>query len=228
MNMLAIIPARGGSKGVPRKNLVDIKGKPLIAYTIEAALEAKKRGAISEVIVSTDDEEIANVSRRYGASVPFLRPQELANDTARSVDLMIHAHDFFHKNGCNYDEIILLQPTSPLRNVEDIEGAVIAFRDTRATSLISCYKEDSIHEFGLYHKSGNWGIALNTNHNLGTRRQEMPDLYVRNGAIYIVKSEYMIREKKVFDEKPAMYIMPKDRSINIDTMNDIIEARKLI
>lgn len=227
MKILAIIPARGGSKGVPRKNIIDVCGKPLIYYSIKPALEAKEAGIIDEVIVSTDDQEIANISRKYGASVPFLRPSELSDDKAKSVDLMIHAHDFFASKDLVFDAILLLQPTSPLRTYGDIEKAVSIFKDKDAVSLISCYKAN-IHEYNLYHQSGDWAIGLNPKHNLGIRRQEIEDLYVRNGAFFLVKSDYMIKEKKPFDEKPAMYVMPYERSVNIDTMDDIELVREYI
>ena len=227
MKILAIIPARGGSKGVPGKNIIDVCGKPLIYYSIEPALKAKAAGIIDEVIVSTDDDEIADISRKYGASVPFLRPGELSDDKAKSVDLMIHAYDFFLSKEVVFDSILLLQPTSPLRTYEDIEKAVSIFKDKDAISLISCYKA-SIHEYNLYHKLGDWAIGLNPKHNLGIRRQEIEDLYVRNGAFFLVKSDYMHKEKKPFDEKPAMYVMPYERSINIDTMEDIELAREYL
>lgn len=227
MKILAIIPARGGSKGVPRKNIIDVCGKPLIYYSIEPALKAKASGIIDEVIVSTDDDEIADISRRYGASVPFLRPSEISNDKAKSVELMIHAYDFFWSKEVVFDSILLLQPTSPLRTYEDIEKAVSIFKDNDAVSLISCYKAN-IHEYNLYHKSGDWAIGLNPKHNFGIRRQEIEDLYVRNGAFFLVKSDYMQKEKKPFDEKPAMYVMPYERSINIDTMEDIEYAREYL
>lgn len=228
MRILGIIPARGGSKGVPRKNIIDIQGKPLIAYSIEPALKAKNKGIIDELIVSTDDEEIAEISRNLGVEVPFLRPVELSGDKSKSVDLMIHAYNFYSDMNVVYDAVLLLQPTSPLRTADDIDEAVHIFKSTGATSLISCYREESIHEFGLYHKSGDWAVALNKEHNLGTRRQDMPELFVRNGAIYLVRTDYMLCEHNVFDEKPAMYVMPKERSINIDTMKEIVEVRSIL
>lgn len=227
MKILTIIPARGGSKGIPRKNIIDVCGKPLIAYTIEPALKAKETGIIDEVIVSTDDDEIVGIAREYGASVPFLRPEELSGDKAKSVDLMIHAYNFFCLKDILFDSILLLQPTSPLRTFDDIEKAVSIFKNTDAISLISCYKAN-IHEYGLYYKAGDRAVGLNTKHNQGIRRQEIEDLYVRNGAFFLVKSDYMIKEKNPFDDKPAMYVMPYERSVNIDTMEDIELARNYL
>ena len=221
MKVLAIIPARGGSKGVPRKNIIEIKEKPLICYSIEAGLDAKKRGLIDELVVSTDDEEIANISRKAGADVPFMRPDYLSNDTAKSVDAMIHAYQFYLENGREFDTILLLQPTTPLRTVDDIENALGIYETRQVSSLISCYKEEYVCDLVSYHKEGDMAIALNEKHNGGGRRQDLPDLYVRNGAIYITSVEQMIKNHRVFDDVPAMYVMPKERSINIDCMDDV-------
>lgn len=221
MKVLAVIPARGGSKGVPHKNILDINGMPLIGYSIEVGLAAKEKGYVDEVIVSTDDEEIANISRNMGGNVPFLRPDYLSNDTAKSVDVMIHAYEFYVNQGIEYDTILLLQPTTPLRSVEDIKSALEIYEKTSAKSLISCYREEYICDLVSYHKDGDMAIALNENHNSGVRRQELPDVYVRNGAIYITSVDYMLKERKVFDEKPAMYVMAKDKSVNIDCMDDV-------
>lgn len=221
MKVLAIIPARGGSKGVPRKNILDIKGKPLIWYSIEAGLEAKKRGIIDELIVSTDDEEIAEISKKAGANVPFIRPDYLSNDTAKSVDVMIHAYGYYKELGNEFDTILLLQPTTPLRTVDDINTAMQIYENSKASSLISCYKEEYICDLVSYHKEGEFAIALNPKHNGGGRRQELPDLYVRNGAIYITSVEQMISNNRVFDDVPAMYVMSKENSINIDCMDDV-------
>ena len=221
MRVLAIIPARGGSKGVPRKNIIDIKGKPLICYSIEAGLAAKEAGVVDRVLVSTDDEEIADISRNAGADVPFLRPDYLGNDTAKSVDVMIHAYEFCKTAGDEYDTILLLQPTTPLRTAEDISNALAIYEKSGATSLISCYREEYICDLVSYHKKGDFAVALNEKHNGGGRRQDLPDLYVRNGAIYITSVDQMINNHRVFDDMPAMYIMPKERSINIDCMDDV-------
>lgn len=221
MKVLAIIPARGGSKGVPRKNIIPICGKPLIGYTIEPALEAVKFGAIDKLIVSTDDEEIASISRECGAEVPFLRPDFLSSDKAKSVDVMIHAVDYYKQQGVDYDTVLLLQPTAPLRSVEDITESLKLFEREGVTSLISCYKEEYISDAVTYYKEGNMAIALNPNHNKGIRRQEEKEKFVRNGAIYITTVKQMNDNHRVFDDVPAMYVMPKERSVNIDTIDDV-------
>lgn len=221
MKVLAIIPARGGSKGVPHKNIIPICGKPLIVYTIEPALEALKLGVIDKLIVSTDDEEIAEVSKNAGADVPFMRPDYLSNDTAKSVDVMIHAADFYKEQGIDYDTILLLQPTAPLRSVDDIVESLNLFDKEGTTSLISCYKEEYVSDAVTYYKEGNLAIALNPNHNKGIRRQEEKEKFVRNGAIYITTVQQLNDNHRVFDDVPAMYVMPKERSVNIDTLDDV-------
>lgn len=221
MKILGLIPARGGSKGVPHKNIIDIKGKPLINYSIETGLAAVKKGIIDRVVVSTDDQKIADVSLKAGAEVPFLRPDYLSNDTAKSVDVMIHAYEFFKEQGIVYDAILLLQPTTPLRTVEDIENSVDIFIKSNNSSLISCFKEEYVCDLVSYHKDGDLARPLNPNHNKGVRRQELEDIYVRNGAIYITTVEHMISNHRVFDDVPSIYVMPKDRSVNIDCMDDI-------
>lgn len=221
MQTLAIIPARGGSKGIPRKNILDINGKPLIAYSIEVALEAKKKGVISEVIVSTDDLEIAKIAESLGAYVPFIRPESLSNDSAKSVDLMIHAYQFFLAKGIQYDTLVLLQPTTPLRTFEDIKNSIDIYKHSSSSSLITCYKEEYVCDLVSYHKDGHIAIPLNKNHNKGIRRQELQDLYVRNGAIYIVDSSYILETHQVISDTPAMYVMPKNSSVNIDCLDDV-------
>lgn len=219
---LAIIPARGGSKGIPRKNIIDLCGKPLLAYSVEAGIEALNRGAIDKLIISTDDIEIAEVAKRYGAEVPFLRPESLASDKAKSVDLLIHAQQYYEELGIYFDDIILLQPTSPMRTGEDIIKSLEIYDSVpKADSLVSCFKEDYICDLVSYHKENNVAIPINPLHNAGIRRQEAEDLYVRNGAVYITNVKYLMKEKKVFGGNMAMYVMSKERSINIDTPYDL-------
>lgn len=218
---LAIIPARGGSKGIPKKNIYMINQKPLIYYTIKEALKAEKAGAIDTVIVSTDYEEIAVISREYGASVPFLRPEYLSSDKAKSVDLMIHAVEFFEKQGQIYDDVVLLQPTSPLRKSEDICGAINLYDQGSMPTLVSCYQEESVSEYNSYYVQNNIGIPRNKDHNKGKRRQDLPELFVRNGAIYIASTKFLFEKKLVISDTPLVYVMPKERSLNIDTEYDM-------
>lgn len=225
---LAIIPARGGSKGIPGKNIYKIAGYPLIYYTIRAAKQALDRGVIDRLIVSTDSEEIAEISRRYGAEVPFMRPAELSGDGAKSADLMIHAVEFYREKDEYYDDIVLLQPTSPLRTGEDIAGAIAVYDRVQSESLVSCYKEESVSEYNSYHIQDDLGIPMNTDHNKGKRRQDLPELFVRNGAVFITDVRYLLESRLVISDKPAVYVMPQERSVNIDTEYDMKLAEWLL
>lgn len=218
---LIIIPARGGSKGIPKKNIADIAGKPLIAYSIEVANALIEKGYAQEAIVSTDCEEIAAIALKYKAKVPFIRPQEISGDNAKSVDFMLHAIDFFKQKGVEFESTILLQPTSPLRTAQDVIEAIKIFKDTRAQSLISAYREDYICDLVCYHKEDNIAVPLSPQHNAGVRRQEHEKLYIRNGAIYITEVSYLTSEKKIISDTPALYEMPKSKSINVDTIEDL-------
>lgn len=218
---LAIIPARGGSKGIPKKNIYPVAGHPLIYYSIQAAKEAEKAGAVDRVIVSTDSEEIAAVARECGVEAPFIRPAELSSDKSKSADLMIHAVNFYRERGEYYDDIVLLQPTSPLRKGEDIIGAVALYDRKQGMSLVSCYREESVSEYNAYHIENDMGIALHPDHNKGKRRQDLPELYVRNGAVFITDVQYLLEAELVISDKPVIYVMPAERSMNIDTQYDM-------
>lgn len=223
--ILALIPARGGSKGVPRKNIRPLLDKPLIAYTIEAALKAN---FIDKIIVSTDDLEIADVSKKYGAEVPFLRPDELASDNAKGIDVILHAMNWMKKNYNLFDLILLLQPTSPLRKAEDIENALNIFLKKKAGAVVSvCEAEHSplwMNTIGddLCMKDFLKKDVLNRN------RQELSKYYRINGAIYIAEWNYLKQNKGFFGDKTYAYIMPKERSVDIDTELDFKFAELLM
>lgn len=229
MKILCIIPARGGSKGIPGKNIIDVKGKPLISYSIEPAIEAMKIGIIDKVIVSTDSREIADISKSYGAEVPFFRPDSISGDKAKSVEFISHAIEFYKNIGIEYDAVLLLQPTSPLRTMEDLSNAVKMFLDSNNDSLISAYEEEYINDLVIYKLSadGKTSIPVNELHNKGVRRQDHGSLYVRNGCIYISKVS-LINQGFVIGETPLIYVMDKNKSVNVDTLEDLELLRKLI
>ena len=228
MKILGIIPARGGSKGIPRKNIVVVGGKPLIQYSIDLGLEAMREGLIDRCIVSTDDEEIARIARTLGGDVPFLRPAEISNDTAKSVDFMLHALSFLERQGEHYDAVLLLQPTSPLRTIEDVRVIIQSFKEGNSESLISVYREDHVHALVSYHYQDGIGIPLDDKHNVGGRRQEHQPIYVRNGAFYLTTSDYLTREQKVFSSRPILYVMSKSRSVNLDGPEDLDLLNKIL
>ncbi len=212
---IAVIPARGGSKTVPGKNIRLIAGKPLLAWSVEAALASAQ---FSRVIVSTDDPQIADVARQVGADVPYLRPAALAQDDTSTVAVALHMLDWLEQNGDALPEwVMVLQPTSPLRTADDIRNAVEMTRSGGAPSVVSVteaiphpYLAGQIRADGVL-----FGVpALELK---DSRRQNFPDLYALNGAIYYNHSQTMRAEGKMITADTHAYIMPPERSIDIDT-----------
>lgn len=216
--ILALIPARGGSKRLPRKNLLPLAGKPLIAWTIEAA---KKSKYINTVCVSTDDIELQSVALEYGAEVPFLRPAYLANDIAKSTDVAIHALDWYKQQGKVFDTLILLQPTSPLRTTEDIDNAIKLYVEKEACSVTSvCETEHSPLWTNILPSDLSMDYFIRSEIK-NSRSQDLPTYYRLNGAIYIVKSDTLYDTKSFIAEKGSFaYIMSQENSIDIDTKLD--------
>lgn len=219
---LAVIPARGGSKRLPRKNVLDLAGKPLIAWTIEAAKNSKY---IDQFIVSTDDQEIADISKKYGAEV-LTRPAELATDIASSVDVVLHS---IAAQSQSYDYVILLQPTSPLRTAEHIDEAIELLFEKSANAVISVCETDH---------SPLWANTLPEDGNMdnfireevkGKRSQDLPTYYSINGAIYIADSNMVKQQNTLFlAEKSYSYLMARDSSIDIDHKMDFLLATSVI
>jgi len=214
MSIVAVLPARGGSKGIPRKNIRLLAGKPLIAWTIEAALAAR---SVDLVLTSTDDEEIAQVARKSGAQVPFLRPVELATDFASSEDVVLHALNWLQQNkGPQVEFVLLLQATSPLRSSEDIEAAVALQREKKANAVVSvCEVAHPPQWLKRLEPNGEllpWQTGIEP-----SRRQDARRVYQLNGAIYLVKSSVFLKEKTFLPERTFGYLMPPERSLDIDT-----------
>ena len=217
--ILALIPARGGSKGLPRKNIKPLLGKPLIAWTIEQALNSKY---IDRVIVSTDDLEIAEISKKYGAEVPFIRPKELAQDDTPTIDVVFHTLDYFENKGEKFDIVILLQPTSPLRETSDIDRALEMFINNEdALSLVSV-KENEHPPFWSLKLESNFLKPLFEEKLFFKRRQELPQSYMPNGAIFIARVDTLKQYKTFYTPKTIAYIMPPEKSIDIDTKFDFL------
>ena len=221
--MIAIIPARGGSKGLPRKNIRELNGKPLIAYAIDCASKARH---IDRVIVSTDDPEIADVARQYGAEIPFLRPDYLASDTAQAVDNYIYTVDRLSREGSlQIDEFVVLLPTTPLRLSEDVDKAIDLFRERQADSVISYTPEAHPIRWHKYLDADN--AFVNIFDDTIANRQDLKTSYYPNGAIYVFRTS-MIRERKYYTEKSYAYVMPRNRSVDIDTLEDFQYAEFLL
>lgn len=222
--MLAIVPARGGSKGLPGKNVKPLLGKPLIAYTIEAAL---KSDYVSEVIVSTDDEGIADIAVQCGAKCPFLRPEELASDESLAVDNYIYTIERISKEQeSKVDNFIVLQPTSPLRSSTDIDSAILLFKEKEADSVISYVEED--HPI-CWHKNLSDDSRFEDIFPQTTlaNRQNTRKSYYPNGAIYVFKTN-LIKLKNYYGDNSFAYIMPKKRSVDIDYIEDFEYAEFLL
>lgn len=216
-NILAIIPARGGSKGVPRKNIKDLNGIPLIAYTIKAAIKSRK---VSRVVVSTDDVEIAEVSRSYDAEVPYLRPSELASDTATTIDAVLHMlNTLKDKEGYIPDYVLLLQCTSPLRGVKHIDEAIEKILNTDLDALVSVCEAEVNPYWANVFDGDKLKYFIEEGKSI-TRRQDLPEVYRFNGAIYLIKTEVLYREKTFEPENLTGYIMDEYSSVDIDTELD--------
>lgn len=227
MNTLGVIPARGGSKSVPRKNITLVHGKPLIAYTIEAAQRSR---LLTHFLVSSDDAEIIAVARQYGAPVPFVRPAELATDTAPSLPVVQHAVGEMERlHGVTYDVVVLLQPTTPLRLPEDIDAALEKLAATGADSVIS------VCDVGAYHPARMRQIVDDRLVELPirepkemARRQDLPPVHIRNGAIYAVRRDVVMLQNTMSGKDCRAYIMPEERSVNVDSMLDLLLAEILL
>ena len=226
MNYLAIVPARGGSKGIINKNITLLNGRPLISYTLNAALASKH---IDRLVISTDDSEIAKLGKSFGIDIPFLRPKKYSHDSSPSIDLVLHAIRWFSKNvNYNPDAIILLQPTSPFRTKNHIDNAIKLFTKTKPDTLVSVVelphnfnpsklvKIENNQIVSVYDDVDNFRILP---------RQELPKLYARNGpSILISKVSFLQKNKSFYGGKTIPYIMDFFDSIDIDDNSDLLMA----
>jgi CMP-N,N'-diacetyllegionaminic acid synthase len=221
--MIAIVPARCGSKGLPGKNIKNLYGKPMIAYTIEEALKSKY---ITEVIISTDCPEIEQVAVKYGAISYFLRPQELASDQARAIDNYIYTIDRLKQDfGFSIESFVVLQPTSPLRIVDDIDGAIELFYRNSADSVISYVEESHPIEWHKYLQAD--GRLESIFEDKLLNRQDIKRSYYPNGAVYVFDYK-LIQSSRYYSDNTFAYIMPRSRSVDIDTIDDFKYVEFLI
>ena len=212
MSLLALIPARGGSKGIHRKNIRPFSGKPLLQWSIDVALESK---FVDQVVVSTDDHEIASIATACGASVPFLRPIELASDTSPGIASVLHALN----NLPQVDDVLLLQPTSPLRRLEDVDAIINLYRRYDNRAIVSVTQSS---------KHPAWMFSLSTDQVLeplldtlnADCRQNLPPAYVLNGALYLASRSFLEKNATFLSTKTMGYVMPPERSVDIDTIFD--------
>ena len=227
MKILAIIPVRGGSKGIPGKNIKLLGGKPLLAYTSELALQSKY---LTEVIVSTEDEPIGEVAKSLGVQVPFMRPMALAQDDTPTIDVLIHALEWYKNQTIFFDAVCLLQVTSPIRTLEFLDKAIEKFIISGCDSLVSVLKVP--HEYNPH-----WTFEVNAEGNLKIatgeaeiipRRQELPTAYHRDGSIYITKTDVLLKEHSLYGKSTAFIESDPDFYVNIDTMEDWEKAEAMI
>jgi CMP-N,N'-diacetyllegionaminic acid synthase len=222
--VVCVIPARGGSKGVLRKNIKMFCGKPLIAHTIE---QAKQSNYIDRVLVSTEDEEIAQISLEYGAEVPFIRPRELAQDCVATVDVLLHAISWLEDKQYRFDILVLLHTTTPLRDAEDIDNSVALLVEEKADNIFSVTEAHRNPYFNMV-EINREGYAALAKQGTFTTRQAAPLIYDMNSSIYVWWKELLKEKKKIFLDKTKIYVMPKERSIDIDDNIDFKIAEMMM
>ena len=221
MNILYLIPARGGSKGIPHKNIKELCGRPLIQYSIDIA---RKLTTDDNICVSTDDVEIKNVAESLGLKVPFMRPDYLASDTATSSDVIVHAINFYKEKGVEYGVVVLLQPTSPFRRVDDVKGCLELYDDS--LDMVTSVKESYVSAV-LCHEDEK-GFLVDTLSNGATRRQDAAKYYEYNGAVYVINAKAVLEKGLGGFTKIKKYVMPEINSLDIDVMTDWYIAESLI
>ena len=227
MRVLGVIPARGGSKGIPYKNLVPLCGRPLLAYTADAAQAALR---LTRVILSTEDERIARVGRELGLEVPFLRPHHLADDEARTIDVLIDVTEKLEQIGERYDAIFTLQPTNPLRRPEDIDGAVELLERSGADSVISFTPVGDNHpaRMKMIDADGRVSDPTFAEEHEGQPRQTLPKLYLREGSVYLTRRDVLMEQRSLKGADCRAWLIPPDRACNVDSPMDLFIAEKLL
>ena len=221
--ILAVIPARGGSKGVPRKNLRPLAGKSLLAWTFEAA---KHSAYINRVILSSEDEEIIKLAKQIGLEVPFVRPKELAQDETPGIAPLLHALEQLQAE--KFTHVVLLQPTSPLRQTQDIDGAIKLCLEHAAPACISVSPAEHPPWWMFRLDPNNRLLPFMDPEQMPLRRQDAPKAYQLNGAVYVAECAYLAKNKSFMGDETIAYTMPPERSLDIDTELDFILAEALL
>ena len=219
--VLGLIPARGGSKGIPRKNTIPLAGKPLLAWTIEDARKAK---SLDRLVLSSDDAEIIAEAKRWGCDVPFVRPAELAQDTTPGIDPVLHALQELP----GFDYVVLLQPTSPLRTAEDIEATIgrCAAAGAPACVSVTANKEHPALTFKL--GAGDALIPLLPESERKATRQDYPQVYRLSGAVYVARTEWLLQTRTFVTSETVAYVVPAERSVDVDDTMDLLLAETLL
>ncbi len=227
MKTLGIIPARGGSKGVPRKNIAPLGGRPLLAYTAEAALGARR---LDRIVLTTDDEEIAAVGRDCGLEVPFLRPVELAADTSASLPVVQHAVQMLERDGYRPDAICLLQPTHPLRQSGLIDAAIQLLEIEAADSVVTVVPVPVEHHPRWVYcptADGSLRLAMGDPEPV-SRRQDLPPAFCREGSVYVVRRDVVIEGQSLYGKRTVGLPVDPEESVNIDTPADLARAERIL
>jgi CMP-N-acetylneuraminic acid synthetase len=227
MRVLGIVTARGGSKGIPRKNIVPLLGRPLLAYTADAALAARR---LTRVILSTEDEEIAEVGRRCGLEVPFMRPPDLARDDTPTLPVLQHAVSYLEALGDRYDAVCLLQPTNPLRRSEDVDACVELLESSGADSVISVLPvpaEYNPHWVYFQREDGSLYLSTGAAEPI-PRRQDLPIAFHRAGSVYLVRRDVLMEQNSLYGRRAVGYVTDHVRSVNIDAPSDLSRAEALL
>lgn len=224
-SVLCVIPARGGSKGLPGKNVKLLGGKPLISLTVE---QAKKSCVIDRVVVSTDDIFIAAAARRFGGETPFLRPARLARDYSGVIDVVLHAVQWLKTNeNRDYDIIVMLHATAPLRTPKDIDNCVKLLADKGADSVFSVNESHRNPYFNMVEKNGRGRVSLVKKGGFKTR-QSAPHVFDMNASIYVWWRRTLWKRRRIIQPKSLLYVMPKERSVDIDDAVDFLLAEALL
>jgi CMP-N-acetylneuraminic acid synthetase len=226
MAVIGLIPARGGSKGIPSKNIAPCAGRPLLAYTCEAA---RASHMLDRVILSTDSDRIAEVGRAYGAEVPFMRPAALADDAAPALPVMLHALEWLESGGVSAEAIVLLQPTSPLRRAKHIDEAVELFRSTQADSVVSVVEvPHRYHPDSVMREEAGGLVPYRRGVHTVTSRHDLKPLYARNGPAVLVASRATLRSGQLYGMRTIGYQMSEADSLDVDTPWDLHLAELLL
>jgi len=226
--VLGLIPARGGSKGLPGKNIRSLNKKPLIAWSIE---QAKRSKYVDDVVVSTDDKRIANCSKRFGATVPFMRPAKYSTDKSKSIDVIIHALEFFKRHGIEYDYLVLLEPTSPLREAIDIDNSIKLLIDNKngAVSIVGVAKAVVSHPaFSVAINRKGFIAPYQKSFSKAGRRQDLDETYFFEGTIYVSRIEDLYKRKGFYHDRTIAYMVPKWKSLEIDDVTDMVCAQAIM
>ena len=225
-NVFAVIPARGGSKGIPQKNMYPVCGLPLICHTIRSAKNSK---LITHLIVSTDDLKISAVAKEYGVDVPFIRPEHLATDQALAVDVMRHAIEVEEKRlHLRFDYIVMLQPTSPLKTGEDIDDAIAKLIQTNCDTVVTMVDVGANHPARMYRIKDDRLVSIMEEGIAMRPRQELPPIYIRNGAVYAFRRNVIDDYGALIGKDVRPLVMTPERSVNIDDYSDLLIAEYFI